>query len=136
MARNEGVLPSYSLPSISGLGFHLSGSRLSLFVSSFGGPVSLTISAHRLVAKAYEIGGPAAQAAVITPIFRAYHEDELDISDPEVLADAAQQADLMSSREEVSVSRVRCQRFPLGCLHFLHWETAFQSDLGGSWSLN
>ncbi|KAH9972109.1 thioredoxin-like protein [Lactifluus volemus] len=67
---------------------------------SFGGPVSLTISAHRLVAKAYEIGGPAAQAAVITPIFRAYHENELDISDPEVLADAAQQADIMSSREE------------------------------------
>jgi 2-hydroxychromene-2-carboxylate isomerase len=71
----------------------------------------LTISAHRLIAKAYEIGGPAAQAAVITPIFRAYHEDELDINDPEVLADAAEQANIMS-REEVSVSRVRCQRLP------------------------
>lgn len=62
----------------------------------------MTISAHRLIAKAYEIGGPAAQAAVITPIFRAYHEDELDISDPEVLADAAEQADIMSREEALS----------------------------------
>jgi protein-disulfide isomerase-like protein with CxxC motif len=51
--------------------------------------------------KAYEIGGPAAQAAVITPIFRAYYEDDLDISDPEVLADAAEQAGIMS-KDEVS----------------------------------
>ena len=34
--------------------------------------------------KAYEIGGPAAQSALITPIFRAYYEDDLDISDPDV----------------------------------------------------
>ncbi|KAI0255123.1 thioredoxin-like protein [Lactifluus subvellereus] len=69
---------------------------------SFGGPVSLTISAHRLIAKAYEIGGPAAQAALMTPIFRAYQENELDISDPEVLADAAEQAGIMSRVEVLS----------------------------------
>jgi predicted DsbA family dithiol-disulfide isomerase len=51
--------------------------------------------------KAYEIGGPAAQSAVITPIFRAYYEDDLDISDPDVLADAAEQAAIMS-KDEVS----------------------------------
>jgi predicted DsbA family dithiol-disulfide isomerase len=51
--------------------------------------------------KAYEIGGPAAQAALITPIFRAYYEDDLDISDPDVLADAAEQAAIMS-KDEVS----------------------------------
>ena len=51
--------------------------------------------------KAYEIGGPAAQSALITPIFRAYYEDDLDISDPEVLADAAEQAAIMP-RDEVS----------------------------------
>jgi len=69
---------------------------------SFGGPVSLTISAHRLIAKAYEIGGPAAQSALMTPIFRAYQENELDISDPEVLADVAEQAAVLGmSREEV-----------------------------------
>jgi predicted DsbA family dithiol-disulfide isomerase len=51
--------------------------------------------------KAYEIGGPAAQSALITPIFRAYYEDDLDISDPDVLADAAEEAAIMS-KDEVS----------------------------------
>lgn len=52
--------------------------------------------------KAYEIGGPAAQSALITPIFRAYYEDDLDISDHDVLADAAEQAAIMS-KDEVSL---------------------------------
>jgi hypothetical protein len=68
-------------------------------VSSFTGPVSLTIPAHRLMTKAYEIGGPAAQCSLITPIFRAYYEDDLDISDPDVLADAAEQAGIMTKAE-------------------------------------
>lgn len=51
--------------------------------------------------KAYEIGGPAAQASLITPIFRAYCEDDLDISDPDVLADLAEEAGIMS-KDEVS----------------------------------
>jgi len=55
------------------------------------------------MAKAYEIGGPSAQSALMTPIFRAYYEEDLDICDPEVLADAAEQASIMS-RAEVSVS--------------------------------
>jgi len=69
---------------------------------SFSGPVCLTTPAHRLMTKAYEIGGPSAQSAVITPIFRAYYEDDLDISDPEVLADAAVQATIMSKAEALS----------------------------------
>jgi hypothetical protein len=59
--------------------------------------------------KAYEIGGPSAQSAIITPIFRAYYEDDLDISDPEVLADAAVQATIMS-KAEVSISPAVCRR--------------------------
>ncbi len=51
--------------------------------------------------KAFEIGGPAAQSTLITPIFRAYYEDDLDISDPDVLADAAEQAGIMS-KDDVS----------------------------------
>ena len=54
--------------------------------------------------KAYEIGGPSAQYALVTPIFRAYYEEDLDICDPEVLADAAEQASIMS-RAEVSITR-------------------------------
>ncbi|KAH9957407.1 thioredoxin-like protein [Russula dissimulans] len=69
---------------------------------SFSGPICLTISAHRLITKAYEIGGPAAQSALITPIFRAYYEDDLDIGDPEVLADAVEQAAIMSRAEALS----------------------------------
>lgn len=102
---------------------------ISLLASSFSGPVSLTMSAHRLMAKAYEIGGPAAQSALITPIFRAYQENELDIGDPEVLADAAEQAAIMS-REEVSIFHVRCHR-PPDFLRFVYGEAVFQSDLEG-----
>lgn len=54
--------------------------------------------------KAYEIGGPAAQSSLIKPIFRAYYEDDLDISDPNVLADVAEEAAFMS-RAEVSAPR-------------------------------
>jgi hypothetical protein len=73
------------------------------FVSSFSGHVCLTTPAHWLMTKAYEIGGPSAQSALITPIFHAYYEDDLDISDSEVLADAAVQATIMS-KVEVSIS--------------------------------
>ncbi|KAI0303602.1 thioredoxin-like protein [Multifurca ochricompacta] len=69
---------------------------------SFSGPVSSTIGAHRLVIKAFEIGGPAVQSNLITLIFRAYCEDDLDIGDPEVLADVAEQAGLMSTVEALS----------------------------------
>ncbi|KAF8477776.1 thioredoxin-like protein [Russula ochroleuca] len=69
---------------------------------SFAGPVSLTTPAHRLMTKAYEIGGPAAQSSLITPIFRASYEDDLDISDPDVLADLAEQAPIMSRAEALS----------------------------------
>ncbi|KAH9980642.1 thioredoxin-like protein [Russula vinacea] len=63
----------------------------------------LTTPAHRLMTKAYEIGGSAAQSSLIAPIFRAYYEDDLDISDPDVLADIAEQAAIMS-RAEVNIS--------------------------------
>ena len=63
----------------------------------------MTLNAHRLVAKSYEIGGSAVQIALITLIFRAYVEEDLDINDHQVLADAAEESGLMS-KAEVSVS--------------------------------
>jgi len=69
---------------------------------SFSGPVCLTLPAHRLMTKAYEIGGPSAQCALMTPVFRAYYEEDLDICDPEVLADAAEKAGIMPRAEAVS----------------------------------
>ena len=86
--------------------------------------------------KAYEIGGHSAQYALITPIFRAYYEDDLDICDPEVLADAAEQADVMS-RAEVSVPHAewrQCRKI----LHFAFFGGTPRSctDLEGFWSLS
>jgi predicted DsbA family dithiol-disulfide isomerase len=66
---------------------------------SFAGPASMTLNAHRLVSKAYELAGSAVQSALFTLIFRAYCEDDLDINDYEVLADAAEQSGAMSKVE-------------------------------------
>ena len=48
------------------------------------------------------MGGSAVQIALITEIFRAYCEDDLDIYDSEVLADVAEESGMMS-KAEVSV---------------------------------
>ncbi|KAI0031211.1 thioredoxin-like protein [Vararia minispora EC-137] len=66
---------------------------------ALGGPMSDTLLAHRLTAKALEVDGRGAALKIAHPIFRAYHEDELDINDPNVLADIAQEVDLMSKEE-------------------------------------
>jgi predicted DsbA family dithiol-disulfide isomerase len=69
---------------------------------SFAGPACITLNAHRLVSKAYEIGGTATQSTLITHIFRAYCEDDLDIYDSEVLADVAEESGMMSKAEALS----------------------------------
>jgi hypothetical protein len=69
----------------------------------------MTLKAHRLVSKAYEVAGSAMQSTLLTLIFRSYCEDDLDIGDPQVLADAAEEAGLMS-KVEVSTSPVMCWR--------------------------
>ncbi len=98
-----------SFPRTSGFVYLITAFAHTPYFSSFTGPVSLTIPAHRIMTKAYEIGGPAAQSALITLIFRAYYEDDLDISDPDVLADAAEQAAIMS-KDEVSIRKYLWQR--------------------------
>lgn len=79
---------------------------LTSLYSSFGGPLSTTLNAHRLVSKAYEVAGSAVQSALITLIFRAYCEEDLDINNYQVLADAAEQSGVMS-KVEVSMTRLR-----------------------------
>ncbi|KAH9003052.1 thioredoxin-like protein [Lactarius hatsudake] len=69
---------------------------------SFAGPTSMTLQAHRLVSKAYEIRGHTAQSTLITLIFRAYCEDDLDINDAQVLADLAEQSGVMSKVEALN----------------------------------
>lgn len=77
--------------------------------------------------KAYEIGGHSAQCALITPIFRAYYEDDLDICDPEVLADTAEQVNVMS-RAEVSVPHAKWRQ-SRKILHFTFFGGAPRSTL-------
>jgi predicted DsbA family dithiol-disulfide isomerase len=69
---------------------------------SFAGPASKTLNAHRLVSKAYEIAGSAVQSTLLTLLFRAYCEDDLDINDYQVLADAAEEAGMMSKVKALS----------------------------------
>ncbi len=102
-------------------------------ISSFTGPTSTTLNAHRLISKAYEIGGSGAQSSLITLIFRAYYEDDLDIADSDVLSDATEQSGVMS-KVEVSVSPAGC--LPLASIgdppfHFL-WSGAGFSIQSGS----
>ena len=79
--------------------------------------------------KAYEVGGHSAQCALITPIFRAYYEDDLDICDPEVLADAAEQAAVMS-RADVSVPHCGMVAVPKDPPFYFLWrDPAFHVDL-------
>lgn len=65
----------------------------------------MTLKAHRLISKTYEVAGSAMQSTLLTLIFRSYCEDDLDINDPQVLADAAEEAGLMS-KVEVSMPPV------------------------------
>jgi len=69
---------------------------------SFTGPASKTLNAHRLMSKAYELAGSAVQSTLMTLIFRAYCEDDLDINNYEVLADAAEESGAMSKVEALS----------------------------------
>ena len=78
----------------------------------------MTLNAHRLMSKAYEVAGSAVQSALITLIFRAYCEDDLDINDFEVLADAAEQSGAMSKVEVSMFLCVGCWRL-LAFLHFV-----------------
>ncbi|KAI0043243.1 thioredoxin-like protein [Auriscalpium vulgare] len=69
---------------------------------SFGGPICVTLQAHRLMAKAYDIGGSSQQLKLTTLIFRAYCEEEQDISRDDVLADLAVQAEMMSKEKALA----------------------------------
>lgn len=80
--------------------------------------------------KAYEIGGSAAQSALFTPIFRAYYEEDLDIGNPDVLADVAEEAAVMSSAE-VSALPMRDSGVPeRSCISIFFWrDTIFQTGI-------
>ena len=63
------------------------------------GIITQTTLAHRLLLKAWKMGGQAAQQAILTLLFKGYFEDLANIGDTNVLADMAVAANLMSKEE-------------------------------------
>lgn len=66
------------------------------------GIITQTTLAHRMLLKAWQIGGQASQQAFLTVLFKGYFENLANIGDTEVLANMAVDAKLMS-KEEVSL---------------------------------
>ena len=63
------------------------------------GVMTQTTLAHRLLLKAWKIGGQETQQALLTTLFKRYFEDLANIGDTSVLADMAVSAKLMTKEE-------------------------------------
>ena len=61
--------------------------------------MSQTTRAHRLVQKAYKLGGQRLQVPLLCAIFKAHLEDGKDIADFNILADIAESSGTMSHKE-------------------------------------
>ncbi|KJA26341.1 hypothetical protein HYPSUDRAFT_133200 [Hypholoma sublateritium FD-334 SS-4] len=72
---------------------------------SLHGVMSQTTRAHRLVQKAYKLGGQRLQVPLLCAIFKAHLEDGKDIADYDVLADIAESSGTMSRNEALAFLR-------------------------------
>lgn len=77
--------------------FSFFGTRHSKYLD---GIITQTTLAHRLLLKAWKLGGQQKQQALLTVLFKGYFEELVNIGDTDVLADAAVRAGLFS-RDEV-----------------------------------
>jgi len=68
---------------------------------SMNGIISSSTRAHRLMMKAFEVGGQMKQQAVLLLLLKAFNIDNKDVSDVNVLADCAIGAGLMSREQAV-----------------------------------
>ncbi|KZT29686.1 thioredoxin-like protein [Neolentinus lepideus HHB14362 ss-1] len=68
---------------------------------SWGGLLSQSTLAHRLLQKAWKDGGQKLQQPLLTAIFKAFLEDEKDIGDKEVLAECAAEAGSFTKEEAI-----------------------------------
>jgi predicted DsbA family dithiol-disulfide isomerase len=67
----------------------------------FTGKLCSTFNAHRLLYRAWRLGGQKTQQALLDVIFKAYLGESAVISEKKVLADIAERAGVMG-REQVS----------------------------------
>lgn len=65
----------------------------------YDGMISQTIASHRILAKAYNLGGQDAQQKLLSVIFRGFFEENKDVGDLDWLAGCAEQAGVMSAAE-------------------------------------
>ena len=101
--------------------------------SAMSGPLSQTMLAHRLMAKAQIVAGHKGQLDLLQAIFSAYHEQEMDIGSEDVLADLAEEQGILS-RDEVRVvlrycaSRT-CEFLILICVNpYRHFHSSSQTN--------
>jgi predicted DsbA family dithiol-disulfide isomerase len=78
------------------------GRQLGLDINYLGGLITQTTLAHRLVLKAWQLGGQKSQQALLRALFKSYFEQLQNIGDTEVLANAAASTGLMSKAEAVT----------------------------------
>ncbi|KAJ7255480.1 thioredoxin-like protein [Mycena haematopus] len=67
---------------------------------SYGGNVRQTTDSHRLIAKAYAVGGQPMQLAVVSALFAGYFEHEQDIGSHAFLASCAVNAGVFATQAE------------------------------------
>ncbi|VDB94308.1 unnamed protein product [Peniophora sp. CBMAI 1063] len=69
---------------------------------AMAGPLSQTMLAHRLMAKAQIVAGTEGQLKLLQAIFSAYHEQEMDIGSEDVLAELAEEQGILSRDETLA----------------------------------
>ncbi|KAJ6588272.1 thioredoxin-like protein [Mycena capillaripes] len=67
---------------------------------SYGGMVRQTTDSHRLIEKAYQVGGEKTQRAFVEAVFSGYFEHEQDVGSHEFLAECAEKTGVFDSAEE------------------------------------
>ncbi|KZT50618.1 thioredoxin-like protein [Calocera cornea HHB12733] len=66
---------------------------------TYDGVISQTILSHRILMKAYQLGGQDAQQTLLAIIFKGFFEENKNVGDVDWLAQTAEQAGFMSAAE-------------------------------------
>ena len=96
--------------------------------SSYGGTVRSTLNSHRLIEKAYAVGGSKLQLALINALFHAYFENEQDPGSLDMLSSAAASTGVFPSADE---ARTFLQSDELTDTVKQGFQTAYQKGITG-----
>ncbi|KAJ7291300.1 DSBA-like thioredoxin domain-containing protein [Mycena rebaudengoi] len=75
------------------------------FSYSDGATIRQTTDSHRLIGKAYEVGGEPMQTAVVEALFSGYFEKERDVGNHDFLAEVAVSAGVFSKEDALAFLR-------------------------------